>query len=215
MALAVHISGNRFPCDTKGPSQLSQRNITVRAQFSEPVRKVLLVVIPVSPLRPKATPSAYFGSSSSETTFSPNSRGGSGRTEASQVLFRLHAHGVRVGVGARVADPGSANDLQRHDRLEVDAEAFLRGDTVGVFSHNPEHALGARIAARHRRAVHGRAARPHQDAASRLERQSRVCFMRQLRESVTLILSELATPGSVSLTPGTKWSFTMLRIRTI
>ena len=35
-------------------------------------------VIPVSPLRPKAMPSAYFGSSSSETTFSPNSRGGSG-----------------------------------------------------------------------------------------------------------------------------------------
>src|SRR6266704_1876757 len=35
-------------------------------------------VIPVSPLSPKAKPSAYFGSSSTETTFSPNSRGGIG-----------------------------------------------------------------------------------------------------------------------------------------
>ena len=42
MALAVHVSGNRFPRDTKSPSQLSQRNIAVRAQFSEPVRKVLV-----------------------------------------------------------------------------------------------------------------------------------------------------------------------------
>jgi hypothetical protein len=38
----VHISGNRFPCDAKSPSQLSQRNIAVRAQFSEPVRKFLI-----------------------------------------------------------------------------------------------------------------------------------------------------------------------------
>ena len=33
------------------------------------------IVTPVSPLSPKAKPSAYFGSSSTETTFSPNSRG--------------------------------------------------------------------------------------------------------------------------------------------
>jgi hypothetical protein len=36
------------------------------------------IVIPVSPLSPKARPSAYFGSSSRETTFSPKSRGGIG-----------------------------------------------------------------------------------------------------------------------------------------
>src|ERR1700722_5957702 len=36
------------------------------------------IVTPVSPLSPKANPSAYFGSSSTETTFSPNSRGGIG-----------------------------------------------------------------------------------------------------------------------------------------
>src|SRR6516225_4723728 len=46
-----------------------------RAQAATPSSST---VIPVSPLRPKATPSAYFGSSRSETTFSPNSRGGSG-----------------------------------------------------------------------------------------------------------------------------------------
>jgi len=86
-------------------------------------------------------------------------------------LFRLHAHGARIGIGARVTDPGPTNNLQRHDRLEVNAEALCRGDAVGVFGHDPEHALGARVAARHRRSVHGRTARPHQDAASRLERQ--------------------------------------------
>jgi hypothetical protein len=37
----AHI-GNRFPCDAKSPSQFSQRNIAVRAQFSEPARKVLI-----------------------------------------------------------------------------------------------------------------------------------------------------------------------------
>src|ERR1700722_3756875 len=36
------------------------------------------IVTPVSPLSPKAKPSAYFGSSSTETTLSPNSRGGIG-----------------------------------------------------------------------------------------------------------------------------------------
>src|SRR5260370_39162568 len=36
------------------------------------------MVIPGSPLSPKAKPSAYLGSSSTETTFSPNSRGGIG-----------------------------------------------------------------------------------------------------------------------------------------
>jgi hypothetical protein len=36
------------------------------------------IVTPVSPLSPKAKPSAYFGSSSTETTFSPNSRSGIG-----------------------------------------------------------------------------------------------------------------------------------------
>jgi hypothetical protein len=36
------------------------------------------IVTPVSPLTPKANPSAYFGSSSTETTLSPNSRGGIG-----------------------------------------------------------------------------------------------------------------------------------------
>src|SRR5260370_42010187 len=34
------------------------------------------IVTPVSPLSPKAKTSAYLGSSSTETTFSPNSRGG-------------------------------------------------------------------------------------------------------------------------------------------
>src|SRR4029077_20277246 len=36
------------------------------------------IVTPVSPLSPTAKPWAYFGSSSTETTFSPNSRGGIG-----------------------------------------------------------------------------------------------------------------------------------------
>ena len=52
------------------------------------------MVTPVSPLSPKAKPSAYFGSSSTETTFSPNSRGGIGAPKRGQELFGLHAHGV-------------------------------------------------------------------------------------------------------------------------
>jgi hypothetical protein len=37
-----------------------------------------ITVTPASPLRPKTTPSAYCGSSSTETTLSPNARGGIG-----------------------------------------------------------------------------------------------------------------------------------------
>src|SRR6266404_5893823 len=91
--------------------------------------------------------------------------------EAGQKRFGLHAHGGRVGVSAGVADPGAADDLLRHDRLEADPEMPLLRDAVGVFGHEPEHALGAAIAARHRRTVYGRAARSHQDAAAGLERQ--------------------------------------------
>ncbi len=47
------------------------------------------IVIPVSPLSPKATPSAYFGSSSTETTFSPNSRGGIGAPKRARNSSRL------------------------------------------------------------------------------------------------------------------------------
>ena len=46
---------------------------------------------------------------------------------------------------------------------------LLLRDAVGVFGHEPEHALGAAIATRHRRSVHGSATRSHQDAAARLE----------------------------------------------
>ena len=42
MALAMHIPGNRSPCNAKGSSQFIQRNIAVRAQFSEPARKFLI-----------------------------------------------------------------------------------------------------------------------------------------------------------------------------
>ena len=47
---------------------------------------------------------------------------------------------------------------------------LLLRDTVGIFGHEPEHTLGAAIAARHRRSVLCRAARYHEDPASRLER---------------------------------------------
>ena len=47
------------------------------------------IVTPVSPLSPKAKPSAYFGSSSTETTFSPNSRGGIGAPKRARNSSRL------------------------------------------------------------------------------------------------------------------------------
>ena len=97
------------------------------------------ILTPVSPLSPKAKPSAYFGSSSTETTFSPNSRCGIGAPEAGYELLGLHAHGVRVGFGE--------GHLLRHDRLEANPEVLLLRDTVGILGYEPEHALGAAIAA--------------------------------------------------------------------
>src|SRR5260221_10866595 len=47
------------------------------------------IVIPVSPLSPKAKPSAYFGSFSTDTTFSPNSRGGIGAPKRARNSSRL------------------------------------------------------------------------------------------------------------------------------
>ena len=44
------------------------------------------------------------------------------RAEARQELFELDAPGARIGVGARVADAGAADNLQRHDGLEPDSE---------------------------------------------------------------------------------------------
>src|SRR6202042_2596621 len=57
-----------------------------------------------------------------------------------------------------------------YDCLEADPEALLLRDTVGVFGHEPEHALRAAIAARHRRSVLRRAARHHEDPTSWFER---------------------------------------------
>ena len=39
------------------------------------------------------------------------------RAKAGNELFGLDTHGVRVGVGARIADPGAEDHLLRHDRL--------------------------------------------------------------------------------------------------
>src|SRR5260370_38763421 len=89
------------------------------------------------------------------------------RAEACQKRLGLDARRPGVSVGARIADPGAADDLLRHDRLEADAQALLLGDAVGVLGHEPEHALGTGVAARHRRSVHTRATRSHQDTASR------------------------------------------------
>src|ERR1700722_15874011 len=50
------------------------------------------------------------------------------RAEAGYELFRLHAHGVRVGVGAGIVDPGAEHHLLRHNRLEADPEALLLRD---------------------------------------------------------------------------------------
>ena len=57
------------------------------------------------------------------------------RAEAGYELFGLHAHGVRVGVGPRVANSGAKDHLLRHDRLEADPEAILLRNTVGIFGH--------------------------------------------------------------------------------
>ena len=76
-----------------------------------------------------------------------------------------------IGAGARIARPGTENHLARHDHLEADSEVPLLRDGVGIFGHEPEHALGAGIAARHRRSIESSATRSHEDATFRLERQ--------------------------------------------
>src|SRR6202035_1076109 len=91
--------------------------------------------------------------------------------EAGEICLDVEAHRSGIRIGAGITDPGAADDLLGHDRLEADPEVLLFRDAVGVFGHEPEHALGAGVAARHRRSVHGRAARPHQHAAPWLERQ--------------------------------------------
>jgi hypothetical protein len=49
--------------------------------------------------------------------------------------------------------PRCWDHLLRHDRLEADPEVLLLRDAVGLFGHEPDHALGAAIAAPHRRSV--------------------------------------------------------------
>jgi Transposase, Mutator family len=41
----------------------------------------------------------------------------------------------------------------------ADAQPLLLGDLIGVVGHEPEHALGAGVAARHRRSILGRESR--------------------------------------------------------
>jgi hypothetical protein len=123
------------------------------------------IVTPAPPLSPKAKPSAYFGCSSTETTFSPNFRGGIGAPKRA-----TNSSGFMPMACARIADPGAEDRLLRHDRLDANPEALFLRDTVGIFGHEPEHALGAPVAARHRRPVLCRAARYHENPASRFER---------------------------------------------
>src|SRR5262249_730859 len=47
----------------------------------------------------------------------------------------------------------------------------LLGDPIGVIGHGPEHAFGAGVAARERRALLRRAAGAHEDAGARRERK--------------------------------------------
>jgi len=46
------------------------------------------------------------------------------RAKAGQKRFGLYTHGLRIGGGAGVADPGAADDLLRHDRLEAGSRFF-------------------------------------------------------------------------------------------
>src|SRR5947207_550512 len=61
-----------------GQSEHLRPAVAVRRGPSAQAASPSSMVTPVSPLSPKAKTSAYFGSSSTETTFSPNSRGGIG-----------------------------------------------------------------------------------------------------------------------------------------
>ena len=131
------------------------RRGSVSAQAASPSR----TVIPVSPFRPKAKPVGVLRIVQHRDQVIAELAGRQRRAEPGQVRLALDAHRARVGVGAGVADPGPADDLQRHDCLEADPELLLLRDAIGVFGHEPEHALGAGIAARQRRSVHGRAAR--------------------------------------------------------
>ena len=128
-------------------------------------------MIPVSPFRPKAKPVGVLRIVQHRDQVVTELAGRQRRAEPGQERLGLDAHRPRVGAGRLVADPGPADDLLRHDRLEADAQPLLLGDPVGVLGHDPEHALGAGVAARERRSVHRRAAGAHQDAASGLERQ--------------------------------------------
>src|SRR6202011_6022110 len=73
-AIAMQFGPQRVGQSEELRPAVAVRRGTSRAQAAAPSS----MVTPVSPLSPKAKPSAYFGSSSTETTFSPNSRGGIG-----------------------------------------------------------------------------------------------------------------------------------------
>jgi hypothetical protein len=72
------------------------------------------IVTPVSPLSPKAKPLAYVGSSSTETTFSPNSRGGIGAPKRATTAE------------ARALNNGLSKDLEIRRRHRSRARHSLR-----------------------------------------------------------------------------------------
>ena len=78
----------QFRTQLAGQSQKLRPAVAMRRGWSSvQAAAPSIMVIPVSPLRPKTTPSAYFGSSSTETTFSPNSRGGIGAPKRARNSF--------------------------------------------------------------------------------------------------------------------------------
>src|SRR5262249_29197213 len=67
--------------------------------------------------------------------------------EASEELFAADAPAARVGLGGGAAEAGRAENLAHEQRLESNAELELARDAVRVAGHQPDHALGARVAA--------------------------------------------------------------------
>src|SRR5204862_5708840 len=89
------------------------------------------------------------------------------RPEPRQERLALDAYRPRVRARRLVANPGPANYLLRHDRLKADAQPLLLGDPIRVAGHEPEHAFGASVAARKRRALLRCATGAHENAGAR------------------------------------------------
>src|ERR1700676_3588379 len=88
------------------------------------------------------------------------------RAETGEEGFEADALAPRISLGRFAPELGVADDLLGEDRLETDAEIEPLGHIVRVVRHQPQHPLGAGVAAGKWRAVQRRPARCDDHAAA-------------------------------------------------